>query len=183
MKITNLKIALGVAGLLGLGSAAHAQLPIVTGSSPETFEFTANAGQFNIFNGSTITIETFISIPDHFDKVITFDFVDTDLIGSPFSTGVIELNDVSAYGPTGWTGVFEFVTPAGGSAAGFTATEDSISEEPLLGIPEPDPRAVGTWVRVPDASGTFPLLLGVVAALIGVHHYNCPRPALARARR
>jgi len=187
MKITNLQVAIGVVGLLGLGGVAQA---FIVTEPTDTYVFEATGKSTSIFDGSTITIDK-----DGFNGVSAFSFVDTALSSTPYTSGAIEEDFIINYGSKGWMGAFNVSIPVDvePSIAGanrierpetvdFTATGISLSEVTLN---QPDPLAVGTWtlepaVSAPDASSTFPMLLGVMAALVGVHYSNRPRLALAR---
>jgi hypothetical protein len=188
MKITNLQVAIGVVGLLGLGGVAQA---FIVTEPTDTYVFEATGKSTSIFDGSTITIDK-----DGFNGVSAFSFVDTALSSTPFTSGAKDEDFIINYGSKGWAGVFNVSIPleiepsiAGAGSierpetVDFTATGISLSEVTLN---QPDPLAVGTWtlenpaVSAPDASSTFPMLLGVMAALVGVHYCNRPRLALAR---
>jgi hypothetical protein len=186
MKITNLKIAIGVAGLLGLGGMAQAVVPV---EPTETYMFTAYPDNTTIFNGSTITIDG-----TGWGGVVSFDFLDSDLGdgSTDYTWGFIKKDWICSYDSTGWSGKFEVLVPLApipelasiGSSdfAEFTATGDSMDEKTkYCGEYYGDPFAAGTWTPVPDASSTFPMLLGVLAMLAGIHYCNRP-PVLALAR-
>jgi hypothetical protein len=180
MRITTLQVAIAVAGLLGLSGVAQATTPNPT----YTYEFEATGSNPTVFNNSTITIDG--------SEVTGFSFYDTDLSSTPYTTGIELENDVTSYDTSGWSGEFEVST---GFSLGvesalipvgqvFTATGDSMDESSA----GPDPLANGVWTYqaagVPDGTSTFPLLLGVLAALAGIIHYsNANRPrALALVR-
>jgi hypothetical protein len=181
MKITNLRVALGVAGLLGLGGMAQASVPV---ELTDTYVFEATGKSTTIFNGSTITIDG-----KGLNGVSSFSFVDTALSSTPYTSGSTEEDFIINYGPKGWVGGFNVLIPVEpigepDPTVDFTATGISMSE---VTFKQPDPLATGTWtlepaVSAPDASSTFPMLLGVLAALAGVHYCNRPR-VLALARR
>jgi hypothetical protein len=174
MKMTKLTIALAVSGFLGLASLAHAML--VSPVSPDTYVFEAAPGYTTAFNGSTITIAEFPAGPypwePAWDAVIGYDFIDTDLNPTTYSSDIVPYNTVTSYDTTGWVGEFDVDV---GNGVTFDATGTSLDASFA-----PDPP--GTWTYVPDASSTFPMLLGVLAALAGVHYCNRPR-VLALARR
>lgn len=173
--MTKLTVALAVSGLLGLAGVAHA----IVSEPTYTYEFEGIDGP-DIFNNSTITIDG--------SGVTAFSFFDTDLGATPFTSGSEWMNYVVSYDTSGWTGDYEVaiepvftVLPAVSfEFPVFEATGDSMDEF-NGGL---DPYTYGTWtlVSAPDASSTFPLLLGVLAALAGVHYCNRPR-VLALARR
>jgi len=161
MKMTKLTVALAISGFLGLGSVAHAIIAV----SGDTYVFEANSDipdNPTIFDGSTITIDWTGD-----DGVASFNFVDTDLPGSPFTSGYESVNSVTSYDKTGWSGDFQVSI----GSYDFEATGSEMIETTL----EVEPSASGTWTYVPDASSTFPMLLGVLAALAGVHYCNRPR--------
>jgi hypothetical protein len=172
MKNTKLTIAFAISGLLiGLNSAKA----FIVVSPTYTYEFEASSNQPTVFNGSTITIDGTGA------GVTAFSFYDTDLSSSPFTTAVVNpINAITSYNATGWTGEFE-VGPQFPYI--FDATGDSMDEYSVLDV-EADPFAGGVWYNVagvPDASGTFSMLLGGLAALVGVHFCNRSR-VLAFAR-
>jgi hypothetical protein len=173
MKMTKLAIALAVSGFLGLGSLAHAFI-VITPASPDTYVFEAAPGYTTAFNGSTITIAEYPAGPYTWDAVTAYDFIDTDLSPTTYSSDNVGYGLVTSYDTTGWVGDFQ-VTVA--PDVTFEATGTSMD---LIGSVSVDPP--GTWNYVPDASSTFPMLLGVMAMLVGFHHCNRPRPVLARVR-
>ncbi|MGP8198760.1 MAG: hypothetical protein ACLQU4_04575 [Limisphaerales bacterium] len=181
MKATKLMLALTVSGFIGVASVAHAV--IVFPVSPDTYVFEAAPGYTTAFNGSTITIAEFPAGPypwePAWDSVIGFDFIDTDLNPTTYSGDLVPYNVVTSYDATGWVGDFQVnVAPE----VTFEATGSSLdlidASLPSISLDPP-----GTWTNVPDASSTFPLLLGVMAALVGLHHCNRPRLVPARVRR
>ena len=180
MKIAKLTVALAIAGLLGLGGMAHAV--VVEPVSPDTYVFEAAPGYTTAFNGSTITIAEFPAGPWPWepasDAVIGYDFVDTDLNPTTYSSDIVPYNTVTSYDTTGWVGEFDVDV---GNGVTFDATGTSMDEYPTgSAVVGGDPP--GTWTYVPDASSTFPMLLGVMAVLFGAHYCNRPR-VLALARR
>jgi hypothetical protein len=181
MKIAKLTVALAVAGLLGLGGMVHAV--VVEPVSPDTYVFEAAPGYTTAFNGSTITIAEFPAGPWPWepasDAVIAYDFVDTDLNPTTYSSDLVPDNTVTSYDTTGWVGEFDVDVGSGVTFDAIGGPGTSSMSETTLAL---DPSASGTWTYVPDASGTFPMLLGVVAALAGVQYCNRPR-VLALARR
>jgi len=169
MKLTNLTVALGVAGLLALGGVAHAFIAV---SPTDTYEFTAAPGYTNAFNGSTITING--------AGVTAFSFYDREISPTPFTTPIAVFdNNITFYDRTGWWGEF---TVGPDFPYVFDATGNSMDEyvfaPAVVGADPP-----GTWTYVPDASSTFTLLLGVMAALVGFHHCNRPQRVLALVQR
>ena len=178
MKIAKLTVALAVAGLLGLGGMVHAV--VVEPVSPDTYVFEAAPGYTTAFNGSTITIAEFPAGPWPWepasDAVIGYDFVDTDLNPTTYSSDIVPYNTVTSYDTTGWVG--EFDVDVGNGVTFEAIGGPGTSSLDVSFAPDPP----GTWTYVPDASSTFPMLLGVLAALAGVHYCNRPR-VLALARR
>jgi hypothetical protein len=156
-------IALVVAGLfLGLGALADVQT--------DTYVFTEDPDSGTAFNGSTITIDGTGA------GVTAYSFMDTDISPTPFTSAVgIENNSVTSYGTTGWSGDFNFYASDGSFEVIFDATGTSM-DGTLLGAAVDPP---GTWALVgaPDASSTFPLMLGVLGILAGA--YRCNRPRVA----
>jgi hypothetical protein len=188
MKITNLKVAIGMAGLLGVASMAHAYT--IVPEPTDTYTFTAAKGFSTDFNGSTITIDG--KGPG---GVSSFSFFDSALSSTPYTSGDIKADLILAYGSLGWAGVFDVSIPLGVEPAlvGDSKIEKSDSLQftatgiSLDAVTTYDPLALGIWtldpaVGVPDAPNTFLLLLGVLAALTGVHYCNRPL-VLAPARR
>jgi hypothetical protein len=187
MKMTKLTVALAVSGFLGLASVAHA-ITTPTPVSLDTYVFTADPDSDNTdFNGSTITIGEYPAGPDTWDAVTAFSFYDRYVSTTPFTSGYASGSDVTSYGPTGWEGNF-WVAISGNVdwklfSDGFEF--DAHGGPDYLDAGALDPS--GTWtyepaVSAPDASSTFPMLLGVMAALMGAHYCNRPR-VLALARR
>ena len=180
MKMTKLTVALAVSGLLGLASRGHARIvPAIV--SPDTYVFEAAPGYTNAFNGSTITIAEFTYDQSHtWDAVSAYDFVDTGLNPTTYSgSDIFGSSLVTSYDMSGWVGEFDVDVGSGVTFDAIGGPGTSSMSETTLAL---DPSASGTWTYVPDASGTFPMLLGVVAALAGVQYCNRPR-VLALARR
>jgi len=177
MKMTKLTVALAVSGLLGLASRGHARIvPAIV--SPDTYVFEAAPGYTNAFNGSTITIAEFTYDQSHtWDAVSAYDFVDTGLNPTTYSgSDIFGSSLVTSYDMSGWVGEFDVNV---GSGVTFEAIGGpGISSMDATFAADPP----GTWTYVPDASSTCRLLLGVVAALAGVHYRSRPR-VLALARR
>jgi hypothetical protein len=161
MQITKLTIVLGIAGLLGSSSAVQAQT--------DTYIFTAAPDYTTAFNGSTITIDGTGA------GVTAFSFYDVDFSPVPYSgPGLVVDNNILSYNTTGWTGEFTIIPdPSFIFGATGTSMDGGFTSPPLLVDPP------GTWANInvsaPDASSTFPLLMGVLAALAGVHFYQRPR--------
>lgn len=180
MKFT---IALATSGLLFGGSAAIAAGSTGGGDQPyETFQFEAAQGQPDVFNGSTLYITNLGSGGQDGVGVV---MVDTDLGTTPI-TDSFDTSGITSFDSTGWSGEFSFGT--GSYEFTLNGSPDSIDRTPI----EPtglDPFSGGVWVAInpspaPDASSTFPLLLGVLGALAGVYHCNRLRiPALVSIRR
>jgi hypothetical protein len=156
---------------------AHAV--VVEPVSPDTYVFEAAPSYTTAFNGSTITIAEFPAGPYPWepaaDSVIAYDFVDTDLNPTTYSSDLVPYNTVTSYDTTGWVG--EFDVNAGSGVTFEAIGGPGVSSMNASFAPDPP----GTWTLVPDSSSTFPMLLGVVAALVRFHHCNRPR-VLALAR-
>jgi hypothetical protein len=183
MKTTKLTVALAVSGFLGLAGMAHAV--IVFPLPPDTYVFEAAPGYTTAFNGSTITIDGYPAGPwpwePSFYFVSAYDFIDTDLNPTTYTSdgsGSVLVNSVTNYDTTGWVGDFQVNVAPDVTFEATGSSMDLISANlPPVNLDPP-----GTWTYVPDASSTFPMLLGVMAALVGFHHCNRPRVlALARS--
>lgn len=177
MKATRLTNALAVSGFLGLASLGHAV--VVSLSSPDTYIFTAAPGYTTAFNGSTLTIATVTGGGGNFigDDITAYNFIDTDLNPTTYGSDNV-YSPITSYDTTGWVG--EFVLDVG-SGVTFDATGTSMDEySGDTAVAGGDPP--GTWTMVPDASSTFPLLLGILAAVVGYHQCN-RQQILASARR
>jgi hypothetical protein len=180
MKATKLTVSLAVSGLLGLASLAQAV--VVLPVSPDTYVFEAAPGYTTAFNGSTITVAEFPAGPYPWepasDSVIGYDFVDTDLNPATYSSDIVPYNTVTSYDTSGWVGDFQVNVAPGVTFEATGSSMDLINPA----LPEINLDPPGTWTYVPDVSSTLPLLLGVMAALVGLHHCNRPRLAPSRLR-
>jgi hypothetical protein len=171
MNMTKFAAALALSGFLGLSAASHAETI--------TYEFTADPGDDTVFNGSTITIDgtgangvstfTFIGFGDEPGSVLTA--VDGDG-GGPFWD-----DNINSYGLAGWSGQYMSLFYL---SMEWIPTGNSMYEE--IFWDGDSAFAYGTWSTVPDACGTFPLLLAALAALAAVRHCHRP-PVLMPTRR
>ena len=185
--MTKLTVALAISGFLGLAGMAHA-IYAPTPVSLDTYVFTADLNSDNTdFNGSTITIGEYPAGPYTWDAVTAFSFYDRYVSATPFTSGYASWGDVTSYGPTGWVGNFNVMISGN---VGWKLFSDGFEFNAQGGPDSLDAGALdpsGTWtyepaVGAPDASSTFPMLLGVMAALMGAHYCNRPR-VLALVRR
>jgi hypothetical protein len=173
-------IALTISGLLlGLVDVAHAA---GTFSPPPTatYVFTASGDSPNIFHGSTITIDTTGS-GGILSEDLTMSIKDTGLGTTPFTDDQTFAAGTIPYDTTDWVGKVSF--DSGSYDFTISGTPDSIDEQGVATTLDPivpaDPFAGGVWAYVPaaapDASSTFPMLLGVLTTLAGVYHRNRPK--------
>jgi len=169
MKTTKLTVLLAVAGFLGLASVTHAL--VVVPFPAETYVFEAAPGYTTAFNGSMITIDGYPAGPYPWEPgasyVIGYDFVDTDVSPTAYSSGTVLNDNITSFDTSGWVGDF---TVDVGSGITFDATGTSLDEYSAGAAVDPP----GTWTYVPDASATFPLLLGGLAALAGLRQKLSP---------
>lgn len=154
------KFALAVAAatlLIAAGSAT------TVAAQTYTYYFTANAGQSTDLNGSSITIEN--NGGGSF-SVLGFNFIDTPLTGSPFTSAEETVPDITSANSSTWAGEFTAYYLTGNSS------QIAFADSDFLGIsPADTTSANGIWSAaapgVPDASSTFFLLLGSLSVIAG----------------
>ena len=131
---------------LGLATVAHA-----ADSITYAFTGTSSAGVYppNYIDGSTLTISG--------GAITTFDFTAIGMpsFSTPANTGIAS-QDVTSYGPSGWTGALDL------NYLGFfeiDVTGDSFASPALQASIQ------GNWTAIPDGANTFALL---GAAMVGL---------------